>query len=216
MQQKNSAITKNSKQNVSGGNSSFSNSGKENNTTEVTKDVRIRETKTQFPEDPADQTEPDDLLLSRDFVGSDDESDVIEQSTNTQCSVVDSKKNLKDKRNFSKNGQIKLSKPVPADIFAGVERKARFYLSGINEKSTRKVILLYLEKYGVKVTYLKLFKDKHNTAQISAKLNVTEETANIIDTDNFWPTGVMCRRWLSNREWQDKTKKNSTENKCSA
>lgn len=70
---------------------------------------RKRETKIQFTrksfKTPAHKSELDDILLSSDVVRSDDESDYIEPLTNAQCSVVDIKKNLKDKCNFSKIDQ---------------------------------------------------------------------------------------------------------------
>ncbi|CAC5405418.1 unnamed protein product [Mytilus coruscus] len=93
----------------------------------------------------------------------------------------------------------------PADsdenFFTGVKRKrtARYYLSGINPKSTRSGILAYLEKVNVHVTYLRLFNPKHSAQRLSAKLNVVENCADSIESHNFWPDGVQCRKWLSGK-----------------
>ncbi|VDI54683.1 Hypothetical predicted protein [Mytilus galloprovincialis] len=83
----------------------------------------------------------------------------------------------------------------PADsdenFFTGVKRKrtARYYLSGINPKSTRSGILAYLEKENVHVTYLRLFNTKHSAQRVSAKLNVVENCADYVESHNFWPDG---------------------------
>ncbi|CAG2248803.1 unnamed protein product [Mytilus edulis] len=105
----------------------------------------------------------------------------------------------------------------PADsdenFFTGVKRKrtARYYLSGINPKSTRSGILAYLEKENVHVTYLRLFNPKHSAQRVSAKLNVVENCADYVEAHNFWPDGVQCRKWLSNYEWNHRFS-NETEN----
>lgn len=89
------------------------------------------------------------------------------------------------------------------EFFTGVSRKktARFYMSGINAKSTRNGIWSYLTKRGVHVTYLRLFNTKNNARVISAKLNVSTSSADLVESSDFWPKGVHCREWLSNREW---------------
>ncbi|CAG2225389.1 unnamed protein product [Mytilus edulis] len=51
----------------------------------------------------------------------------------------------------------------------------------------------FLEVKGVNTTFIQLFHGKYNYSRISAKLNVTEESASIIETDEFWPAGV--RSW---------------------
>ncbi|CAG2223403.1 unnamed protein product [Mytilus edulis] len=92
------------------------------------------------------------------------------------------------------------------NFFTGVtkNRTARYYLSGIDSKSTRAGILSYLETKNVHVTYLRLFSTRNNDRRISAKLNIAENCAEIVETENFWPKGVYCRKWLSNREWNQR------------
>ena len=93
--------------------------------------------------------------------------------------------------------------PTDEDLFTGVTRKrtARYYLSGINSKSTRTGIVKYLEQRGVHVTYLRLFNSSNYSRFISAKLNISDDCKHLIDTENFWPIGVHCRKWMSNSEW---------------
>ena len=60
------------------------------------------------------------------------------------------------------------------DFFTGVTKKrtARYYVSGIDPKSTRSGIITYLEQRDVHVTFLRLFNTKHNLYRTAAKLNV--------------------------------------------
>ena len=89
------------------------------------------------------------------------------------------------------------------DFFTGVTKKrtARYYVSGIDPKSTRSGIITYLEQRDVHVTFLRLFNTKHNSYRTAAKLNVSESSASIVESPNFWPNGISCRKWISNREW---------------
>ncbi|CAG2226563.1 unnamed protein product [Mytilus edulis] len=73
-------------------------------------------------------------------------------------------------------------------------RTSRYYLSGIDSKSTQGGILSYLETKDVHVTYLRLFSTRNNDRRISAKLNIAENCAEIVETENFWPKGVYCRK----------------------
>ena len=99
------------------------------------------------------------------------------------------------------------------DFFTGFTRKRslRYYLSGIGVKSTRSGIMSYLEKKGVRATYLRIFQQRERARFLSAKLNVSDECASIVETDNFWPPGVLCRKWISNRDWYRRYNENDGE-----
>jgi hypothetical protein len=73
------------------------------------------------------------------------------------------------------------------DFFTGVTKKrtARYYVSGIDPKSTRSGIITYLEQRDVHVTFLRLFNTKHNSYRTAAKLNVSESSASIVESPNF-------------------------------
>lgn len=92
------------------------------------------------------------------------------------------------------------------DVFVGVtyRKTARYYLSGIGRESSRSGIANYIESKGVKITHLMLFQPKYNQSRLSAKINVPLEFDHIIESSNFWPEGVRCRKWISNREWEQK------------
>lgn len=90
------------------------------------------------------------------------------------------------------------------DVFTGVtyKKSSRYYISGISKESTRYGIENYIERKGVKVSHLVLFKPKYGGPFLSAKVNVSPQFADTVESSHFWPDGVKCRRWLSNREWE--------------
>lgn len=92
------------------------------------------------------------------------------------------------------------------DVFVGVtyRKTARYYLSGILKESSRSGIANYIESKGVKITHLMLFKPKYSKSRLSAKINIPLEFGQIVESPNFWPEGVSCRQWISNREWERK------------
>ncbi|CAG2250537.1 unnamed protein product [Mytilus edulis] len=125
----------------------------------------------------------------------------------TETSNVSNKDHLNFKIPVRVQGNTEEIKPSNENFFVGVtprKRSARYYLSGIDNRSTRSGILQFLEVKGVNTTFIQLFHGKYNYSRISAKLNVTEESASIIETDEFWPAGVRCRRWLNNHDWQNR------------
>ncbi|KAK3087070.1 hypothetical protein FSP39_001227 [Pinctada imbricata] len=116
------------------------------------------------------------------------------------------------KRNVTVNRTADESKPRggirenPENIFIGVRRfrNARYYLSGIDPKSTKQGIHNYIESKGAKISHLILFKPRSSFARMTAKVNVRPEDADLLDDDDFWPPGVRCRRWLNARAWEER------------
>lgn len=49
-----------------------------------------------------------------------------------------------------------------------------------------------------------LFKPKREGARRNAKINASLKDASTIESENFWPKGISCRPWLSNKQWQDR------------
>lgn len=93
-----------------------------------------------------------------------------------------------------------------ADIFEGVTRRrnARFYISGISPRSTQLGMINFLKDRGISVSLCVLFKPKREGARRNAKINVSLKDAFTIESENFWPKGISCRPWLSNKQWQDR------------
>uniref|UniRef100_A0A8W8LUB3 WSC domain-containing protein n=1 Tax=Magallana gigas TaxID=29159 RepID=A0A8W8LUB3_MAGGI len=100
----------------------------------------------------------------------------------------------------------KSSNQPEKDIFLGVSyrKTARYYLSGIDKLSTSLGIQNYIQSKGMKITHFVLFKPKHRSRLLSAKLNVPLRHAESIEHHDFWPNGVRCRKWLSERQWEEK------------
>lgn len=92
------------------------------------------------------------------------------------------------------------------DVFLGVTYKkaARYYLSGINHESTYEGIKTYVESKGVKISYLTLFKPKGRYSVRTAKINVSPNCSETVEAPGFWPDGVHCRKWYSEREWDSR------------
>lgn len=89
------------------------------------------------------------------------------------------------------------------NIFVGVTRKQRlrgFSIGNIDSKSTKAGIVHYVENKGVKVNRIALFNGRNNT--LSAKINVENTNASLLEQKGFWPANVFCRRWMSNTKWQ--------------
>ena len=97
--------------------------------------------------------------------------------------------------------------------FVGVsyKRRARFYLWGIGNESTREGILEFMDEQGIKVTHLVVFKPKSPRARLSAKINVDYSHAHLLESEGFWPDGVKCRRWLSAQRWEEKCTKDTRD-----
>lgn len=100
----------------------------------------------------------------------------------------------------------KSSNQPEKDIFLGVSyrKTARYYLSGIDKLSTSLGIQNYIQSKGIKITHFVLFKPKPRSRLLSAKLNVPLQHAESIEHHDFWPNGVRCRKWFSERQWEEK------------
>ena len=123
-------------------------------------------------------------------------------NTNTGCQKLIQKKDNSEHTN-SEN----------SDVFVGVtyKRNARYYLSGIGRRSSKEGILNYIEQKGATVSHFILFKPKSPRARLTAKVNVALRDADLIESDNFWPDGVQCRRWYSVRQWEEMCSNRNTQ-----
>jgi chromosome segregation ATPase len=92
------------------------------------------------------------------------------------------------------------------DIFEGVsyKRNARYYIAGIGPRSTQNGLVNFLKDREISVTHCVFFKQKHPGSRRNAKINVSLRDAQTIESPGFWPNGISCRRWLSNKQWEIK------------
>ena len=107
-------------------------------------------------------------------------------------------------RNTSRN----VSKAVRAhdgvnddDLFIGVSRKrvVSYYISNIDQSSTYSGFMKFLESKGVTATQVRLFYHKFS---ISAKLNIPSMYCYLVESEDFWPDRMKCRKWLEKNEWE--------------
>lgn len=82
------------------------------------------------------------------------------------------------------------------DIFLGVTYKktSRYYICGIKNNSTHIGIKNYLESKGVHVTHLRLFKPRGRFMVRTAKVIVSPKCSQLVESPEFWPVGVICRK----------------------
>ncbi|KAK3083869.1 hypothetical protein FSP39_004367 [Pinctada imbricata] len=155
-------------------------------------------------------------ILTKSFITVDRPSDRDHASDNSvfeipnhgdqQRSPISNTANSKQRQNVSLVQVPEVETTADAgneDFFRGVHtyRKVRFHLSKIDRRSSKDAILNYVERKGVKVTHIRMFTPRSERSQLTAKINVLIEHAQIVESRNFWPKGVKCRRWLSRRQW---------------
>ena len=57
----------------------------------------------------------------------------------------------------------------------------------------------FLENKGVTATQVRLFYHKFS---ISAKLNIPTVYCDLVESEDFWPDRMKCRKWLEKNEWE--------------
>ena len=86
------------------------------------------------------------------------------------------------------------------DVFIGVSKKrvVGYYVSNIDKASTYSGFLKFLKSKGVNATQVKLFYHKYS---ISAKLNIPAAYCELVESEDFWPDEMICRKWMGKSEW---------------
>lgn len=57
---------------------------------------------------------------------------------------------------------------------------------------------------GGKVTHFNLFKPKYPGASMTAKINISPDETELLESRHIWPEGVSCRKQMSQRAWKEK------------
>ena len=98
------------------------------------------------------------------------------------------------------NGKFGSTEPV-SDCFTAVSRNrvSRYYVTNINMSSTKQGHMNYAEQNGVQISDITFFKP--TKGRISARINVRPGYRKLVESDDFWPDGIICRRWYNKREW---------------
>ena len=118
---------------------------------------------------------------------------------------------LKKKKKIVSRFRRQNTQPVPSDgpylhgsnvsvwaplstqsVFRGVSKHkvARYYVGGIDKRSTEAGLRDFLTKNGVKLTFVRFFnRENRNTA--SAQINVILEHRDIVEREEFWPYSIF-------------------------
>lgn len=93
----------------------------------------------------------------------------------------------KQKPNINSKNLDPPEKKGSKDIFLGVtyKKSARYFLSGVNKDSTHDEIKQFLESKGVHVTHLSLFQPKGRFSVRTAKINVSPQYSNAMESTDF-------------------------------
>ncbi|MEW8546046.1 MAG: hypothetical protein AB2693_21190, partial [Candidatus Thiodiazotropha sp.] len=90
------------------------------------------------------------------------------------------------------------------DVFIGVFKKRyfKYYVSNIDERSTRSGIISHFKDNGVKIHELNLYRSRNDNCY--AQVIVESKYKDAVESDAFaWPRGVHCTYWRSNKRQRD-------------
>eukprot|EP00058_Branchiostoma_floridae_P002761 XP_002588249.1 hypothetical protein BRAFLDRAFT_86696 [Branchiostoma floridae] len=92
--------------------------------------------------------------------------------------------------------------------FVGIERhrlkRKRFFLGYMKRTETKKLqdtIYRYADSKGVQLTFVRVMTNKQKDMAF-ARVNVLLHQAHRVTEENFWPRGVRCREWVSERVYK--------------
>lgn len=120
------------------------------------------------------------------------------ESTHTEELPVSS--NIESKRQIPVYFPRSTCHPTTSDCFNGFVKKGsrrvkRFYIGGIDKRSTEASMREFLSVKNICVTHLRYF-NKHDRRTASAQLNIDAEDEHSIRDRSFWPPGVFMKNWL--------------------
>ena len=77
---------------------------------------------------------------------------------------------------------------------------ARYYVGGIDKRSTEAGLRDFLTENGVKLTFVRFF-NRENRKTASAHINVILEHCDIVEREDFWPYGFFIKQWLPKQKF---------------
>ncbi|XP_078594202.1 uncharacterized protein LOC144871993 [Branchiostoma floridae x Branchiostoma japonicum] len=105
--------------------------------------------------------------------------------------------------------------------FIGVERRRirrkRFFLGYMKKNDPKKLqqtIYKYAQHKGVQLSFVRLMPTKQRDLYF-ARINVPLYQAHKVVGERFWPPGITCREWLSERKYKGKEERDAEEVKAS-
>jgi len=128
-----------------------------------------------------------------------DHIEVISSDTLTGASVQDT-------RVIRERAASPMTRDTPDDATDGLEgftkvtrreKREQYFVHGVKIKdtvdNTKALIVGYLNARGVKPSLVRII--KRGSVYLSLKVNTNIDT--FLDSDNFWPEGIGCRKWVS-------------------
>lgn len=107
----------------------------------------------------------------------------------------------RDKTDANDNGRV----PEQFDDLGEFVRKRtkRYYIGGFMPSITESKIHGYVTYKGPKVSKVTIFRNRLKPTVI--RLNVEDDdNAHLVESEGFWPDGVVCRPWLTQTQYQSR------------
>lgn len=85
--------------------------------------------------------------------------------------------------------------------FVAAKRKkiSSYYIGNIDISVDKQDVYDYLTGNGVTPTKLDMFYGRHGSA---AKINIFYEDESKVESENFWPNEITCRKWINRPDWE--------------
>ncbi|XP_066301888.1 filamin A-interacting protein 1-like [Branchiostoma lanceolatum] len=85
-------------------------------------------------------------------------------------------------------------------------RRKRFFLGYMKKTETeslQSMILRYAQSKGVQLSFVRVMNSRQKDIAF-ARINVLLHQAHMVVKEDFWPKGVKCREWMSERRYKSK------------
>ena len=92
--------------------------------------------------------------------------------------------------------EAKNNRPEQHNGFTAVRRKKvmSYHISNIDIDVTTNDIYNYMDEGKVKCTHIRVY---YGNSVASARVNIHESDIDIVENCDFWPEGIICRKWQS-------------------
>ena len=75
-----------------------------------------------------------------------------------------------------------------------------YFIGNIDASVSESDVREYLKESDIRPTHMTMFYGKNGS---SARLNIYFEDEAKVESGDFWPEGVTCRKWVSKSEWEN-------------
>ena len=134
----------------------------------------------------------------------------------SQCETSNNNEHTSDRSINLDCNEGQATRQQTDDVFIGVRRERRkrffrYYVSNIDESSTRGGILAHFSNNGVQIHELQLFRSRNNKCY--ARIVVESQYKNLVESKEFpWPDNVYCTYWNRNQRRENNRRNKGREN----